>query len=123
MGIHIMNQTTDVTDFYPFMTDNNAAKWTLWAFSCIITTTGPLAFYSVIWFERYGSDRKRTLLNMLFSQFCWICIGFCFAGQMVEMIRYAIGPLPSTICLMQFFLRITMSVTAVLIISAMMITR
>ncbi len=45
---------------------------------------GPLALYSIIWFERFGSDEKRTLLNMLFSMICWTCIGFCLCIQVID---------------------------------------
>jgi len=36
-------------------------------------------------FERYGSDNKRTLLNMLFSKFCWLGITFMFTVQVLKL--------------------------------------
>ena len=30
-----------------------------------------LSLYGIIWFERFGSDSKRTLINQLFASVCW----------------------------------------------------
>jgi hypothetical protein len=29
------------------------------------------SLYGIIWFERFGSDSKRTLINQLFASVCW----------------------------------------------------
>jgi hypothetical protein len=29
------------------------------------------SLYGIIWFERFGSDSKRTLINQLFASICW----------------------------------------------------
>ena len=72
------------TDYFSFMMEPSASKYFCVLFSVMGILLGPLALYSIIWFERFGSDKKRTLLNMLFSMICWTCIGFCLCIQVID---------------------------------------
>ena len=63
---------------------------------CIICAVP--AFSTVIWFEKYGSDKKRTVINKLISTICYIGI---FANVFVQgafVSRFAFGPLPPLAC-------------------------
>ena len=62
--------------------------------TCICT---PL-FYCVIWFEKFGSDKKRTLINKLLTMNCWNGIGYLIFVQTLEILRFIYGPLPLIIC-------------------------
>ena len=119
MVVYIANHT----DLYPFMTDNNVVKWAAWAFSFFVTLIGPIALYSVIWFERFGSDRKRTLLNMLFSQACTSGITYIYVGHLPELIRYIHGPMSSSVCMMQMLARFVLTGTGGFFLNAILITR
>lgn len=123
MPIYIANLTGNVTDYYPFMTDNNAVKWVTWVFGFFVALTGPCALYSVIWFERFGSDRKRTLLNMLFSQSCTAGIAYVYLGHVPELIRYVYGPMGSGVCLFQLLARFTLTGMGGFFLNAILITR
>jgi len=59
---------------------------------------GPPFLYSIVWFEKYGSDEKRTLLNRLVSKNCLNGISFLILTQIPEVVRYTYGPLPDLIC-------------------------
>ena len=119
----IVNTSSNMTDFYPFMTDNNVVKWAAWVFSFTFTLTGPCALYSVIWFERFGSDNKRTLLNMLFSQMCWIIIGYIFIAQITEMARYVVGPMFGWVCFLQSLARFSLAGMGGLYLNGILISR
>ena len=123
MAAYIVNETTNVTDFYPFMTDSNTVKWVAWAFSCLVAITGPCALYSVIWFERFGSDRKRTLLNMLFSQSCTAGIVYVYVAHIPELIRYVYGPMSSSVCVFQMLARFSLTGMGGFFLNAILITR
>jgi len=63
---------------------------------CIILALA--GFYSIIWFERFGSDKKRTVLNKLISSTCYVGM---FANGFVQSLyafRFAYGPLPPLLC-------------------------
>ncbi len=54
---------------------------------------------SIIWFEKFGSDAKRTILNKLVGSVCASALEWCFFVQMPELARYLLGPMPSWVCL------------------------
>lgn len=54
---------------------------------------------SIIWFEKFGSDAKRTILNKLVGSVCASALEWCFFVQMPELARYLLGPMPSWMCL------------------------
>jgi hypothetical protein len=47
----------------------------------------PLVYF-IIWYERYGSDHKRTLLNKLVSSLCWSFFEWFFIVQVPQMSTY-----------------------------------
>jgi len=55
--------------------------------------------YGMIWFEHYGSDKKRTLINRLFSSVCWTSMQYYVFVCPLEIARYIYGPLPEMVCL------------------------
>ena len=123
MAVLVLNETFSPSDYYPFMTESNIVKWAAWTISFLHVLTGPCALYSVIWYERYGSDRKRTLLNMLVSKLCWTAIAYIFAVQMVELARHITGPLFGIVCLLYMLSRIVLTVMAVLLLNGVIISR
>ena len=123
MSLDSDNQTHNQSDFFPFMTENSASKWAALTLSCIFTAVGPFALYSIIWFEKFGSDKKRTLMNMLFSMVMWTWIVFILVVQVIEIARYIVGPMPGMICILHLVTRYTLVSMVVLILDAMMITR
>jgi hypothetical protein len=40
-------------------------------FSSFSVPVNVFLLYGVIWFERYGTDKKRTLMNKLVASQCW----------------------------------------------------
>ena len=60
-----------------------------------------LSLYGIVWYERFGSDNKRTLINKLVSAQCWstICY-YCFC-QMLDILRFITAAYPERAC---FFL-------------------
>ena len=55
-------------------------------------------FYSIIWFEQYGSDKKRTLINKLISSSCYAVIFCLVIVQGLYIGRFSYGPLPTKVC-------------------------
>jgi hypothetical protein len=54
-------------DFYGGLTSNHWPKIVCMALSCAAMLTAVALCYAVIWFERFGSDAKRTIVNKIFS--------------------------------------------------------
>jgi hypothetical protein len=62
----------------------------IFAIVTIIVVT-PLAF-GIIWYEKFGSDKKRTLINKLFSSFCFGIIAWNLIIQTFTVVRFIHGP-------------------------------
>ena len=60
-------------DFFKGLFENRPAKISALIFNvfgaCVLL---PLMF-GIIWYENFGSDNKRTLLNKLVASLCWSC--------------------------------------------------
>ena len=61
--------------------------------------------YGIIWYERYGSDKKRILINRLMTSICWTGIEFYILVLPIEISRYIFGPLPETLCMFHLMLK------------------
>ena len=79
--------------------------------------------YSIIWFEKFGSDKKRTILNMFASLFCWECIKFMLLVQTTETFRFLYGPLPHFVCYIQLIIRSSTVVNFMLYMDASIVAR
>jgi len=83
----------------------------------------PLILYSIIWYDKFGSDKRRTFINMLVSLLCWSSIEFCFVIQCTEIIRYIYGPLPKLFCFFKSVARGAYTTEALLYFDAMCLTK
>ena len=94
----ILNDTTLLSnsenDLFFSLMEFNYIKVFCLIFSCFGICILPVCLYSIIWYEKYGSDKKRTLLNMYATIYCWAAIEFAVLVQILETIRFMVGPLP-----------------------------
>ena len=58
-------------------------------------------FYGIVWYERYGTDNKRTLINKLVVSQCWAFIQYYSICQTLDALSLLLGSLPSTMCFTQ----------------------
>ena len=95
------SETSNLTreDFFYGVNEHTLFK-TLICFLCLfLTVVNVLLLYSIIWFEHFGSDLKRTLINKFLVSACWLGIEFEIVLHGTNMIRYAIGPFPASVCI------------------------
>jgi hypothetical protein len=64
-----------------------------------------LSGYGIIWYEKYGSDKKRIIINRLLTSICWTGIEFYLLVIPVEVARYILGPLPEFVCSFHLMLK------------------
>ena len=72
--------------------------------SILLTSIDILLLYGAIWFEHFGSDSKRTLVNRLFTSLCWTGIATILVA-FTDVFRYTLGPFPPLLCKIQLFLK------------------
>ncbi len=92
-----MNNTTDQEVFIGLFQSRPSKIFSI-CFSFLSTSLAVFLFYGIIWFERFGTDNKRTLINKLVSSQCWSAIQYFAICQNLDIIRYIVGPLPEWFC-------------------------
>jgi len=74
----------------------------------VATIFGALAsimMIGILWYERFGSDSKRTILNKLVSVMYINCLIWALVVQVLEICRYISGPMFSPLCYFHSFLK------------------
>ena len=69
--------------------------------SPLITILSVLLAYGIIWFERFGTDQKRTIVNKFVSQSLWLAVVQVPMLVLVDILRYTLGPLSAQFCFFQ----------------------
>ena len=100
------NESSDL-NFYASLTDDKTSLTVCLTFAISVSIVVPIFLYGIIWYDRCGTDNKRTLLNKFTSLACWAGIEYLVFVQTSENVRYLFGPLPTKFC---FFARIIRSV-------------
>ena len=99
------NVSSQHDDYFHSAFENELCKW------ASILSSVPFFFliasclYGIIWYDRYGSDDRRILLNRLFTSISWAGLEYYSIAAFVDILRYIVGPLPKVICLCQLILK------------------
>ena len=100
-----MNTTHDNHNSFDELYRNRMSKILSILFSF---TTAPFIvalFYGIVWYERYGTDNKRTLINKLVASQCWAFIQYYSVLQIIETITFIVGGSPSFVCFGQVMMK------------------
>ena len=122
-GLNYSIVSTDNIKCFEQLDSHNVYKYgfTIFSFLSIIVTTLTSCF--IIYYERHGSDKKRTLINKLLSSIYWNGILWNFTIQSLYTVRFAFGPLPGFTCFLLFILRKTIVINVALLLNAITFTR
>ena len=71
-------------------------------FGCIF---GLFAEFGIIWYERNGKHRYRTVINQLISTVAWLIVSYILLVYIPDGVRYLTGPLNATFCDIHNFLK------------------
>lgn len=94
-------------DFFSGLFENRVTKIAAVTFSMIGSYSCIVLLYSIIWYEKFGSDCKRTLINRLFVYFWFYPLTWEATLQQLDMVRYIFGPLPRIFCRFTYFCKVT----------------
>ena len=110
-------------DFFAALMYPTPTKLIFFFCSFVLIIFGIPGFYCIIWFEKYGNDNKRTLLNMFVSLYCWAVTEFVIFVQIPETIRLSFGPLPAFVCGLHAYFRASIVTVMLLYKNASILTR
>jgi hypothetical protein len=109
MSTQFSNQTDPslkLNDFFDLLMDNTSViRITSLTFCFVSVFVLPFLLYTIIWYDKYGSDQRRTFINMLNTSICWLWIEYCIVVQSTEFIRFMFGPLPKMFCFFKTIVR------------------
>jgi hypothetical protein len=88
-------------DLYPSLTASSVSHDASVGLAVASVVAVPPLLLVVIWFERFGSDKKRTLINMMATKVCWINLLILYTVRAAEIVRFTAGPLPKALCCFQ----------------------
>jgi hypothetical protein len=121
--IKMKNQSVESTDYFDFLLENKLERLTCVAIATLVTIIMPVFLYSIIWYEKYCNDSKRTLLNRLVALNCRTGIHFLLLSHVPEILRYAFGPFSEKFCFIHLVGKSTLGWIFLLHVDAIAITR
>ena len=121
--MNLSASTSDSEDFFNELYANRPSKFASLAVGCLLTVINVILLYGIIWFEHYGVDLKRTLINKSISSLCWSGIVSETIWFGLNFIRYSTGPLPPSICWIKTGLVYTNGMVQLLLMDVYLITK
>lgn len=117
-----MNSTTELSEgtFFNGLFESRPSKVMYMTISIYLMILSSVLCYSVIWYERFGQDAKRTIINQLFALHCCTAIEFVLMVTLPEWIRFISGPGPKLLCWIHLIIK-NWFVTKILLIQTGMI--
>jgi hypothetical protein len=79
--------------------------------------------YGIVWYEHYGSDSRRTLMNKLVASIFQTAIIGVLLIQLSDLPRYYIGPLPVFYCFLQSVFKNSVKWQCLLLLDSVIIAR
>ena len=95
----------DDNDYFEELYSNSVLKTITIGFFLTGVVLGLTFELGIIWYEKNGNHRYRTVINQLFATVSWIVIAYIVLVFIPEGIRYVVGPLNSTFCDIHNFLK------------------
>ena len=94
-----MNSTTIFSNIYfEELFVNRPSKWISIIFSVAVVICFAPLFYAIIWYEKNGSNKRRTLIDLLSSLLLYVILFYLLIVKTGDVLIYTIGPFPSWVC-------------------------
>ena len=84
--------------FFNGLLENRASKWIALSFSSLVVICFAPLFYAMVWYEKYGNNNKKTLVDLLLSLLLQKSVFYLVIIKTGDILTYAIGNLPHFIC-------------------------
>jgi hypothetical protein len=109
-------------DFFYGIFENRPSKFVCIVLAILVLSIELFLYYGIIWYERFGTDNRRTLTNELLTNLCWTIIVSIFIS-FLNLARYIFGPLPAYYCFFQLLLKVVSKTVILLFLDAILLTR
>ena len=116
------NFSSNYRHFEGYYEDTNSKIFFI-SFSLFLHLTNLLLYYGIIWFERFGTDAKRSLLNKLVSNISWNGFVSIPLIELVDFAIYFFGPIGESLCFLFTVFRNMMKTNVLLFLDAIVLSR
>ena len=103
--------------------DKNIYKYVIVVIEVLLIIFIVLVCYSIIWYERFGTDNKRTLVNKFVSAICWTGICWHLTVQVIILIRFLYRPFNYSTCFWYVLSRRTLTSVSIMFLNAITLSR
>ena len=117
------NQSDENIDFFDFLIENQLERITSVTITAVVVIIMPALLYSIVWYEKYFNDAKRTLLNRLVAMNCRTGIYFSILSLAPEILRFTYGSFSEKFCFFHIVFKGIFSWAFLFILDATVITR
>ena len=114
---------TSETDFFSGLFEKRLSLISTLIFSYIGTYVSIVCVFCIIWFEKTGSDLKKTFLNRLYASCWWSLLVWFLLVQNLTMFRYSFGPLPKAVCYASQFTNFYLTMTIITLLDFIIVAR
>lgn len=108
----------DTEDFFHILAENSTSRNVTLFISVVLQLMIPPGLFSIILYERYGSDKRRTFANKMVASICWSGLAWGVLVHIPWIFRIMLGHFSSTTCFTMMLFRavVTSQVTMFIII-------
>ena len=120
-----MNVTSEnaTCDFFSGLIENRPSKIIFMSVSLLLMLVSIVLSYSIIWYERFGIDAKRTILNQIFALQWWTAIECIIFVTFLEWLGFILSPAPKTLCWVHFVIKHSIITKVFLLHTGLIIAR
>ena len=118
----LYNLTNQTQLFYNVFENTFSSQISI-AVSLVLLVLAVLLGYGIIWFERFGTDQKRTVMNKLISHGLWVAVIQMPFILLSDLLRYMFGPLPTQFCFFQIVFKNAVLSQSLLYLDAITVAR
>ena len=111
------------THFFASLSDHRPSKIVGAILAPLLLSVNVLAFWGIIWFERFGSDLKRLFINQIVVSVAWSSIAWLVLIQTSDVLLYLYRPLPDLYCLFNIILRNALMIQVILFFDVIIVVR
>lgn len=119
-----MPESNEALNYFLLLLEKEpVSKYTTATLALIMIIVLVPVLYSIIWYEKFGSNKRKTIINYFLSSICWNLIIWLLTVQMVAVTRAIYGPLNHYVCLGTFILRRALATNILLLLDAISLVR
>lgn len=116
------NITFSYQHFHGYYQDTRS-KVSFASFSVLLHLTNLLLYYGIIWYERFGTDNNRSVMNKLVSNICWNGFVSIPVTQVLDVVILFFGPIGENSCFLFTVFRNMMKTNVLLFLDAIIFSR